>query len=162
MEEKEKDDSSVVGVFDAHEKAEDAIKALGRAGIPMRQLSIVGKDYHSEEQVVGYYNAGDRMAYWGKLGAFWGGLWGVLFGAAFFWVPGIGPLIVGGPLVSSIVAALEGAAMVGGLSAAQGYCGCATIEELRREARLCRVTVSIATGPNPALSRSPRSTATSW
>ena len=57
------------------------------------------------------------MAYWGKLGAFWGGLWGVLFGAAFFWVPGIGPLIVGGPLVSSIVAALEGAAMVGGLSA---------------------------------------------
>ncbi|HPG25718.1 MAG: DUF3341 domain-containing protein [Spirochaetaceae bacterium] len=117
MEEKEKDDSSVVGVFDAHEKAEDAIKALGRAGIPMRQLSIVGKDYHSEEQVVGYYNAGDRMAYWGKLGAFWGGLWGVLFGAAFFWVPGIGPLIVGGPLVSSIVAALEGAAMVGGLSA---------------------------------------------
>ncbi|MCB9845026.1 MAG: IMP dehydrogenase [Phycisphaeraceae bacterium] len=30
--------------------------------------------------------------------------------------------------------------LVGGLSAAQGYCGCATIEELRREARLCRVT----------------------
>jgi uncharacterized membrane protein len=109
--------NSVVGVFDSHVKAEDAIKALGRSGLPMQQLSIVGKDYHTEEHVVGYYNAGNRMAYWGKLGAFWGGLWGILFGAAFFWVPGIGPVLVGGPLVSAIVGALEGAAMVGGLSA---------------------------------------------
>jgi hypothetical protein len=109
--------NSVVGVFDTHGKAEDAVKALERSGLPMRQLSIVGKDYHSEEHVVGYYNTGDRMAYWGKLGAFWGGLWGILFGAAFFWVPGIGPVLVGGPLVSAIVGALEGAAMVGGLSA---------------------------------------------
>jgi len=111
------DKSSVVGVFDTHAKAEDAVKALGRSGLPMQQLSIVGKDYHSDEHVVGYYNTGDRMAYWGKLGAFWGGLWGILFGAAFFWVPGIGPVLVGGPLVSAIVGALEGAAMVGGLSA---------------------------------------------
>jgi hypothetical protein len=26
----------------------------------MKKLSIVGKDYHTEEHVVGYYNAGDR------------------------------------------------------------------------------------------------------
>jgi hypothetical protein len=51
------------------------------------------------------------------LGAFWGGLWGLLFGAAFFFVPGIGPVAVAGPLVSWIVAALEGAVAVGGLSA---------------------------------------------
>jgi len=111
------DNSSVIGVFDSHTKAEAAVKALERSGLPMKQLSIVGKDYHSEEHVVGYYNAGNRMAYWGKFGAFWGGLWGVLFGAAFFWVPGIGPILVGGPLVAAIVGALEGAAMVGGLSA---------------------------------------------
>jgi hypothetical protein len=111
------DNNSVIGVFDSHAKAEAAVKALERSGLPMKQLSIVGKDYHSEEHVVGYYNAGNRMAYWGKFGAFWGGLWGVLFGAAFFWVPGIGPILVGGPLVAAIVGALEGAAMVGGLSA---------------------------------------------
>jgi hypothetical protein len=109
--------NSLVGVFDTHGKAESAVKALEQSGLPMKQLSIVGKDYHTEEHVVGYYNAGDRMAYWGKFGAFWGGLWGMLFGAAFFWVPGIGPVLVGGPLVSAIVGALEGAAMVGGLSA---------------------------------------------
>jgi hypothetical protein len=83
----------------------------------MKNLSIVGKDYHSEEHVVGYYNTGDRMAFWGKLGAFWGGLFGLLFGSAFFFIPGIGPLVVAGSLVSVIVGALEGAVVVGGLSA---------------------------------------------
>jgi len=48
---------------------------------------------------------------------FGGGVWGLLFGSAFFFVPGIGPLVVGGPLVSWIIGALEGAALVGGLSA---------------------------------------------
>jgi len=67
--------------------------------------------------VVGYYNSGDRIKYWGKLGAFWGGLWGLLFGSAFFFIPGIGPIVVGGPLVTWIVGALEGAAVVGGVSA---------------------------------------------
>ncbi len=57
------------------------------------------------------------MKYWGKLGAFWGGFWGLLFGAAFFWVPAMGPVLVGGPLVTWIVAGLEDALVVGGLSA---------------------------------------------
>jgi len=80
-------------------------------------MSIVGKDYHTDEHVVGYYNTGDRMKYWGKMGAFWGGLWGMLFGAAFFAIPGIGPILVAGPLVAWIIGALEGAVVVGGLSA---------------------------------------------
>ena len=42
---------------------------------------------------------------------------GPAFGAAFFWVPAIGPVLVGGPLVVSIVAGLENAVVVGGLSA---------------------------------------------
>ncbi len=79
---------AVVAVYETHSQAEDAVKKLERSGLDMKQLSIVGRDYHSEEHVVGYYNAGDRMKYWGKLGAFWGGIWGLLFGAAFFWVPG--------------------------------------------------------------------------
>jgi len=109
--------NSVVGVFDSHERAEQAVRDLQRAGFNMKQLSIVGKDYHSDEHVVGFYSTSDRMRYWGGLGAFWGGLWGILFGSAFFWVPGLGPLVVAGPLVSAIVAGLEGMALVGGLSA---------------------------------------------
>jgi hypothetical protein len=111
------DTNAVIAVYDTHAAADDAVKELQKAGFDMKKLSVVGKDYHTDEQVVGYYNAGERMKHWGKLGAFWGGLWGLLFGAAFFWVPGIGPVLVGGPLVAWIVAALEGAAVVGGLSA---------------------------------------------
>jgi len=111
------DTNAVIAVYESHSGAESAVKELQKSGFDMKKLSVVGKDFHTDEQVVGYYNAGDRMKYWGKMGAFWGGLWGLLFGAAFFWVPGVGPLLVGGPLVAWIVGALEGAVVVGGLSA---------------------------------------------
>ena len=111
------DTNAVIAVYDNHSAAEDAVKELQKSGFDMKKLSVVGKDYHTDEQVVGYYNAGDRMKYWGKWGAFWGGFWGLLFGAAFFWVPAIGPVLVGGPLVAWIVAGLENAVVVGGLSA---------------------------------------------
>ena len=100
--------NAVVAIYDTHTAAEEAIKKLQHAGIDMHTLSIVGKDYHSDEHVVGYYNSGDRMKYWGKTGAFWGGFWGLLFGSAFFAIPGIGPVLVAGPLVGWIVGALEG------------------------------------------------------
>lgn len=109
--------NAVVGVFNTHTEAETSIKELQLAGFDMKKLSIVGKDYHTEEHVVGYYNAGDRMKVWGKQGAFWGGFWGMLFGSALFVMPGVGPFFVFGPLAIWIVGALEGAAIVGGLSA---------------------------------------------
>ncbi|HEY6302543.1 MAG TPA: DUF1269 domain-containing protein, partial [Terriglobales bacterium] len=54
---------------------------------------------------------------WGKYGAFWGGLWGMLIGSAFFLIPGVGPVVVAGSAVAWIVGALESAVVVGGLSA---------------------------------------------
>jgi uncharacterized membrane protein len=79
--------NSVVAIFKSHIEAETAVKELQQAGFDMKKLSIVGRDYHTDENVVGYYNTGDRMKYWGKLGAFWGGFWGLLFGSAFFLFP---------------------------------------------------------------------------
>jgi len=108
---------SAVAVYDSHSDAEKAIRTLAKSGFDMQKLSIVGRDYSTEEGVVGYYNAGDRMKAWGKTGAFWGGLWGMLFGSALFVIPGIGPLFAAGPLVAWIVGALEGATVVGGMSA---------------------------------------------
>ena len=109
--------NAVVAVFATHTDAEAVVKELQRAGIDMRTLSIVGKDSHTDEHAVGYYNTGDRMKYWGKTGAFWGGFWGLLFGSAFFAIPGIGPVLAAGPVVAWIVGALEGAVIVGGVSA---------------------------------------------
>ncbi len=113
--------NSVVAVFESHEQAEAAVGELQKDGFDMKQLSIIGKDFHTEEHVVGYYTTCDRMSYWGGSGAlwgsFWGGMWGLLFGSAFFWVPGIGPLLVAGPLAMWIVGALEGAVVTGSLTA---------------------------------------------
>lgn len=111
------DQNAVVAIYGTHVEAEEAVKALQRGGIDMKTLSIVGKGTHTDEHAVGYYNTGDRMKYWGKAGAFWGGFWGLLFGSAFFVIPGIGPLLMAGPVVAWIVSALEGAVVVGGLSA---------------------------------------------
>ncbi len=108
--------TSVVAIYGTHTEAEDAVKELQRSGFDMTKLSIIGQDYHTEENVTGYYTVGDRMRKWGTLGAFWGGIWGLIFGAAFFWVPGVGQILVGGPIVAIIVAALEDAIVVGGLS----------------------------------------------
>jgi hypothetical protein len=111
------DKNSVVAIFDQHTQAEAAVKCLQKAGFDMKNLSIVGKGYHTDEKVVGYYNAGDRMLYWGSQGAFWGGFWSLLFGSGIFMLPGIGPLLVAGPMVVWMVGALESAAVIGGISA---------------------------------------------
>ena len=109
-----------VAVYDSHTQAEDAVRKLANAGFDMKAISIVGKDYHSEEHVVGYFNAGDRAKFFGKLGAFWGGLAGILFGSALMFVPVIGHIIVLGPLAATLIGGLEGAAIGGGLTALVG------------------------------------------
>ena len=112
--------NTAVGVFHSHQEAEEAVRELEKSGFDMQKLSIIGKGFQTQEHVVGYYNTGDRMKFWGQHGAFWGALWGTLFGSAFFVLPGLGPILVAGPLVAAIVSAIEGAAVVGGISALGG------------------------------------------
>jgi len=108
---------SVVAVFADHQAAEAAIKKLTNAGFEMKNLSIVGKGYHTEEKVVGFYNIGDRVKFWGARGAFWGGFWGLFFGGLFMTIPVVGHVVVLGYLATIAVAAIENAVVVGGLSA---------------------------------------------
>jgi hypothetical protein len=104
-------ESNCVAVFERHEDAEAAIRELQRVGFDMKKLSIIGRDYHTEEHAVGFYNGGDRVRHWGKLGAFWGGLFGILFAPAFFFIPGIGPILTGGIVGSFLMGTIEGAAV---------------------------------------------------
>jgi hypothetical protein len=104
-------------LFDTHAAAEQAIRKLAQSGFDLKTLSLVGKGYHSEEKPMGFYTSGDRIKAWGETGAFWGGIWGLLLAPAVFVLPGIGVLGMAGPLVAGLVSALEGAVVVGGLSA---------------------------------------------
>lgn len=134
-----KNTNTLVAFYDTHLKAETVIKKLEKSGFDMTKLSIIGTDYHTDETVTGYYTVGDRMKKWGSFGAFWGGFWGLLFGSAFFFIPGLGPLLVAGPLVSAIIGALEGAALLGGssvLAAALVSLGISNHEVLKYETEI--------------------------
>ena len=52
---------SVVAVFTDHSSAEAAVKKLSASGFDMKNLSLVGKGYHTDEKVVGFYTAGDKI-----------------------------------------------------------------------------------------------------
>jgi hypothetical protein len=109
--------NAVLAVYRTHAEAEAAVKALEQASFDMRKLSIIGKDYHTEQDILGYYNTGDRVRFWGKFGALWGGLTGLLFGSAFLFIPVVGHIVVLGPLVAWIANGLTGAVFGGGLGA---------------------------------------------
>jgi hypothetical protein len=108
---------AVAAVFTRHQDAEEAVRKLASGGFDMTHYSIVGQGFHSEEKVVGFYNMGDRIKFWGKNGAFWGGLWSLFFGGIFLTIPMVGPVMVLGHLAAMVVAAVEGAILFGGLSA---------------------------------------------
>jgi hypothetical protein len=104
-------------IYDTHVEAEAAIRTLNKCGFDIKKLSVVGKGYHSEEHAVGFYTVGDRMKTWGGIGAFWGGIWGLLLAPAVFFLPGLGLVALAGPVVAALVSALESAVVVGGISA---------------------------------------------
>ncbi len=108
---------TVIAVFHDHPAAETAIKKLTAAGFDMKHLSVVGKGYHTDEKVVGFYNTGDRIKFWGTRGAFWGGFWGLFLGGLFMAIPVVGHVVVLGYLASLVAAGIENAVLVGGLSA---------------------------------------------
>ena len=97
--------SSVVAVYPDHESAERAVRLLHKEGFAMSDLSIVGRDFQVSEEPVGFVNAGDFAAAGAGTGAWVGGLFGLLVGAAFLILPGLGPVIVAGPLSAACSAA---------------------------------------------------------
>ncbi len=99
------DNQSITAIYPTH-LAAAAVKALPQSGFDLNKLSIVGRDYRTEERVVGCYNTEERMKSWGARGVFWGWIWGCLFGSAFFFIPGPGPLA--GWLVGALGAGLIG------------------------------------------------------
>jgi hypothetical protein len=112
--------SATVAVFSSHISAEEAVKVLAKHGIDLRKISIIGKNYQTEDIPVGFFNAGDRAKVFGKLGAFWGGLFGLLFGSFFLFIPVFGHLVILGPLAAMVANTFEGVVVGGGMGALAG------------------------------------------
>jgi hypothetical protein len=108
---------SIVAVFDDHDQADAAVKALAASGFALRRLSVVGKGFHTSETATGFYNTGDRIRFWGSRGAFWGSLWGLFMGGLYATVPVVGGVVLLGHLAAAGIAAIEGAVILGGTGA---------------------------------------------
>ncbi|MDR3436534.1 hypothetical protein [Telmatospirillum sp.] len=46
-----------------HANADAAIKSLNASSFDIKNLSIVGKGYQTEEKVIGFYSSGDRIKF---------------------------------------------------------------------------------------------------
>jgi hypothetical protein len=115
---------SNIYIYRTHFDAENALRQLSHSGFDMKNLSIVGRGYQIEEQPIGFYAKGERVKTWGKFGAFWGAVWGLLFTPAIFVLPGIGVIPMAGPVVTALVSTLEGSAIGAGIS----VLGCALLD----------------------------------
>jgi hypothetical protein len=111
------DDFHAVAIFELPGEVKSAVQQLERSGIELKDCSVIGRENLTGEFVVGYFSTGERMCYWGKMQAFWGGMWNILEESAFFMIPGIGPVLVGGPFVAALVRALKASMIVEGLTA---------------------------------------------
>ena len=101
--------SNIVAVYPDHASAEEAIRQLHEAGFAMRDLSIIGRDFQMSEEPIGFISTGDYAKAGAETGAWFGGLFGLLVGAAFLILPGVGPVVVAGPIAAALLAGLEGA-----------------------------------------------------
>jgi hypothetical protein len=99
---------SVVAIYDRMREAENAIRLLDEGGYPVNQISIVSRDLENEKQVQGFITTGDVAKSGAATGAWVGGLFGILIGAAFLWIPGFGPLMVAGPFAALLLGGVEG------------------------------------------------------
>lgn len=114
-------DRAVIAVFPDLAAAEQAVTELTKRGFPADRISIVGKDMESEIRINGFVTTGDVAGPSAATGAWAGGLFGVLSGTAMLFIPGLGPLIVLGPLAAAAVGAAEGALLGGAVGALLGH-----------------------------------------
>jgi hypothetical protein len=104
---------SIVGVYDTLGQAQDAVRSLDGGGFPIGQALILALDRTSELQSHFLVMVGDIARAAMTTGAWLGGLFGLLVGAAFIWFAGFGSLMVADPLATAFVGGVD-RAVIGG------------------------------------------------
>ncbi|MCZ7573900.1 MAG: hypothetical protein M5U01_35555 [Ardenticatenaceae bacterium] len=99
---------TVVGVFDRLDQADVVVRCLQTEGYPVEDLSLVMRPPGSPPEM----DAEQTEAQKGTIaGASAGALLGGALGLVALTIPGLGPLIAGGPIVAAISGALAGGAV---------------------------------------------------
>lgn len=114
------ENKAIVAVCSSQAQAKKAIAALQRVGFDMKHVSVCGKAYAGDEEIVGCYLAAGRLRARGGSGPFWERLWNLLSEGGLFHVPGIGPVALAGFLVNTLATTPANAVVIGGLTAEDG------------------------------------------
>jgi hypothetical protein len=105
----------VAAVFASPDDARSVVEEMSRQDFPMDQVSILHKAGGQGDDFLGiaYTSEKERFKVWGTKGALWGSLGGLLAGAGgLLLLPGIGPVIIAGPLIDAIAGAAVGAGLM--------------------------------------------------
>jgi cation transport regulator ChaB len=104
---------TISAVFKEREQIDNVIRRLLDRGVSRDDISIIGKNFHSETRITGFITKKDVIL--GGLRQ--GGIFGSLFGSALALLTGVGVLFI--PFVGQVVAAGPlGAALLGAASGA--------------------------------------------
>jgi Heat induced stress protein YflT len=116
------DGGTVVGMFGAQPSAERAIQSLKAAGFSEQQIGVAVRDRTQQEAMTEATGtqAAEGAATGAMSGGVVGGVIGLLAGVGALAIPGIGPVIAGGALASTLAGAGIGAAAGGLLGALVG------------------------------------------
>jgi hypothetical protein len=109
--------TTVIGLYDRLEDAQNAISELVSAGFQREDISMVAADTEGKfKTYVGApgEDAGEGAATGAGVGAAVGGLGGLLIGLGALAIPGIGPVLAAGPIASALIGMGVGA-VTGGL-----------------------------------------------
>lgn len=101
---------TVIGMFKNQKDSENAIEELKDLGYDPREMSVVMKEVRQAQEVARNtgVNVGESAATGATAGGVIGAIAGLLVGIGAITVPGLGPLLVGGPIATAL--GLTGAA----------------------------------------------------
>lgn len=107
------DTKVVVGLFDTVEEARDVVQELIDSGFSRDNISLITHDKEAgddQSRSVGARNEVAEGAKFGtQSGAIMGGMAGLLVGLSALAIPGIGPLVAAGPIVTALGSTALGA-----------------------------------------------------
>lgn len=104
---------TISAIFKEHEQIDKVIRRLLDRNISRDDISVVGKNFHSETKIAGFITKKDVILGGLKQGAIFGSIFGsalaLLSGVGVLFVPFVGTLVAAGPLGAALLGATSGA-----------------------------------------------------
>lgn len=106
-------EKTVSAIFKEREQIDGVVRRLLDRGISRDDISVVGKNFHSETKIAGFITKKDVIFGGLRQGAIFGSLFGsalaLLTGVGVLFVPFVGTVVAAGPLGAALLGAASGA-----------------------------------------------------